>query len=348
MAKRLTWAVPGDIATVTGGYAYDRRIIAELTRLGWDVEVIGAGDGFPRPSIRQKAEAESRLLAAPSDRPMVVDGLAFGVLPELALTLHRTRPLVALVHHPLGLETGLSDEESGQLLTSERAALSSTHSVVATSAWTGNLLIERFGVPPDRLSVILPGTDRAPFATGSRGDPLRLISVGAIGVRKSFDILVEALAALADLSWHLTIVGDRERDAAAVARLDKSIARHGLRARIDCAGKVSPERLEALYAGADVFVLASRFEGYGMAFAEALAHGLPVIGTTGGATPYTVPLTAGRLAPPGDVAGLTAALREVISDHDLRQRLAAGARDASTKLPTWSESAAKFSQLLDS
>lgn len=346
MARRVTWAVPGDLATVTGGYAYDRRIISELERRGWTVELVSLGDGFPRPDTDQKSAAEARLLASPGDGPIVIDGLAFGVLPEAAAVLRVKRPLVALVHHPLGLESGLTKEESARLLASERTALAASHHVVATSHWTAELLVDQFGAHPERLHVVLPGTDRASFSTGSRDETVRLLSVGAIGPRKAFGLLVEALAPLAHLPWHLAIAGDRERDATAVTRLDDLIVRHGLVERVDCLGKVSSEHLAALYASADVFVLASRFEGYGMAFAEALAHGLPVIGTTGGATPYTVPASAGRLVEPGNVDALTDALRALIVDRELRERLAAGARAAASALPSWADSGDKFSDLL--
>jgi glycosyltransferase involved in cell wall biosynthesis len=345
MARALTWAIPGDLSIVTGGYAYDRRIIAELERLGWQVEIVHLGDGFPRPSDDQKENATARLLATTSDRPIVIDGLAFGVLPEAAAVLHRTHRVIALVHHPLALETGLAEHESQALHASEQTALASTKHVITTSPWTADLLTEHFDVDRGRLTVILPGTDRAPFARGNN-TPLSLLSVGAIGPRKSFDLLVEALVPLADRSWRLTIAGDRDRDAAATARLDALIDRQGLAGRIDVPGKVSTDRLEAYYAAADLFVLASRFEGYGMAFAEALAHGLPVIGTTGGATPSTVPASAGRLVAPGDVAALTAALRELIDDADRRHALAAGARAAAGLLPTWEDSGARFSDLL--
>lgn len=346
MAKPISWAFPGDLDTATGGYAYDRRIIAELRRLGWTIELLSLGDGFPWPSEAQKAEAEARLRAAASAMPIVVDGLAFGALPEAAAELKRTRPVLALVHHPLALETGLTDSQSQALLASERAALASAHHVVTTSPWTADLLIERFGVTADRLTVILPGTDRRPFARGSGGGPLHLLSVGAIVPRKGFDLLVETLAPLADLPWRLTIAGDRERDSSAAARVDKLIAHHRLDGRIDVLGKVSPGRLSALYDSADAFVLASQFEGYGMAFAEALAHGLPVIGTTGGATRQTVPATAGQLVAPGDVAALAEALRALIEDHGHRRALAAGARAAAAALPSWSEAGEKFNDLL--
>lgn len=345
MARHITWAIPGDLQTVTGGYAYDRRIIAELKRLGWEVELVSLGDGFPRPSADQKAHAEARLLATTPRHPVVVDGLAFGVLPEAAAALHRTHSAVALVHHPLALETGLTESEADSLLKSERAALASARHVITTSPWTADVLTKRFGVPAERVTVILPGTDRVPFAH-SNNTPLRLLSVGAIGVRKSFDLLVEALAPLADRPWRLVIAGDRERDPAATARLDAVIAHHDLAERIDVMGKVSPDQLEALYAAADLFVLASRFEGYGMAFAEALAHGLPVVGTTGGATPYTVPASAGRLVAPGDVVALTETLRALIDDGDLRFALTAGARASAALLPSWTDSGARFSNLL--
>ena len=345
MANCVTWAIPGDLSIVTGGYAYDRRIITELEHIGWQVELVRLGDGFPQPTADQKADAAAHLFATASDRPIVIDGLAFGVLPEAAAALHRTHRVIALVHHPLALETGLAERESQALHASERTALASTRRVVTTSPWTADLLIERFGVTRERLTVILPGTDRAPFAKGNN-TPLRLLSVGAVGQRKSFDLLVEALAPLADRPWRLTIAGDRDRDPAATARLDALILQKGLTGRIEVPGKVSADRLEAHYAAADLFVLASRFEGYGMAFAEALAHGLPVIGTTGGATPSTVPASAGRLVAPGDVAALTGALRELIDDADRRRTLATGARDAAARLPTWEESGARFSDLL--
>ena len=136
-----------------------------------------------------------------------------------------------------------------------------------------------------------------------------LLSVGAVVPRKGFDVLVAALATLAELPWRLTIAGDLTRDPNEAARLDVSISQHKLTSRIAVPGAVSSERLAALYDDADLFVLASRFEGYGMAYAEALSHGLPVIGTTAGAIPDTVPQEAGLLVTSGDVDALAKALR---------------------------------------
>ena len=347
MAKRVAFAIPGDLETRTGGYAYDRRIITELRQLGWLVDVVSLGDGFPMPSEEQQGVALRRLMAAPAVGPIVIDGLALGVLPEAAAALRQTRPIVALVHHPLACETGLTPATAERLGESERAALAAVHRIVATSEATAELLVESFSVPRERLRVIPPGTDPVPQATGSGSEQLRLLSVGAIVPRKGFDVLVEALSALTDLPWQLTIVGDRSRDPGTVERLEALIVRHELQGRIKCVGVVSGERLGALYAAADLFVLASHFEGYGMAYAEAIAYGLPIIGTTGGAIPQTVPASASRLVPPGNVAALAQAMHEVMANADRRRALAAGASAAAAKLPSWTHSGEAFSRLLD-
>jgi glycosyltransferase involved in cell wall biosynthesis len=347
VVRRVAFAVPGDLATPTGGYAYDRRMIAELGHLGWQVDLLDLGDGFPWPNEATRMTARTQLLALPAGRTIVVDGLALGVLPETASQLAGRNPLLALVHHPLALEHGLSVEQAETLRASERAALVAVQGVVVTSAATARLVASDYGVPAERITVARPGSDPAPPAQGGKDGVVRLLSVGAVVPRKGFDVLMAALATLPDLSWRLTIVGDRTRDRHAAARLDADIARHAFENRVTALGAVSPQRLAALYAEADMFVLASRFEGYGMAYAEAIAHGLPVIGTNGGAIPDTVPPDAGLLVAPGDSEALAQVLRRVIGDAGLRRRLADAARAAAPKLPTWRQSAEIFAGALE-
>jgi glycosyltransferase involved in cell wall biosynthesis len=347
VVRRIAFAVPGDLATPTGGYAYDRRIIAELQRLGWQVDVIDLGDGFPRPNAAQRALAERRLDAVTGDGPVVIDGLALGVLPEAAANVRARRPLIALIHHPLALETGLSAADADALRASERTALTAAGSVIVTSAPTARLLVTDYGVPQDRITVARPGVDRVATAGGSRRDFVQLLSVGSLVHRKGFDVLIAALAALTELPWRLAIAGDPTRNAAVAARIEAEITRYGLAGRVDVLGALPEERIAALYASADIFVLASRFEGYGMAYAEAIAHGLPVIGTTVGATPETVPPGAGILVPPDDRAALVTALRRLIADPGERERMAAAARNAAAALPTWQDSAMLFASAVE-
>jgi glycosyltransferase involved in cell wall biosynthesis len=347
VVRRVAFAVPGDLATPTGGYAYDRRMIAELGDLGWQIDLLGLGEGFPWPNEATRIAARRQLLATPAGRTIVVDGLALGVLPEAASQLAGRNPLLALVHHPLALEHGLSVEHAETLRASERAALAAAQGVVVTSAATARLVASDYGVPAERISVARPGSDPVPPAQGSKDGVVRLLSVGAVVPRKGFDVLMAALATLPDLSWRLTIAGDRTRDRHAAARLDADIARHALENRVTVLGAVSPQHLAALYAEADMFALASRFEGYGMAYAEAIAHGLPVIGGNAGAIPDTVPPDAGLLVTPGDIPAFAHALRRVIGDADLRRRLATAARAAAPQLPTWRQSAEIFARALE-
>lgn len=347
MVKRFAFAVPGDLATPTGGYAYDRRIIAELRELGWQVDVIDLGAGFPRPSADERTAARNRLAAAPASCPIVIDGLAFGVLPEAASELRARNPLIALVHHPLALESGLSPADQEAFFESERAALATTRGVVVTSPSTEQLLVDEYDVPPESITVACPGTDRGVLAPGSRDSIVRLLSIGAVVPRKGFDVLIEALSRIADLPWRLIIAGDLSRDAAAGLQLHADIKQHGLAGRIDVLGALPPERIPALYAAADLFVLASRYEGYGMAFAEAMAHGLPVVGTTAGAIPDTVPPDAGVLVEPNDVKALARALKMLIEKPQERHWLAAGARAAGEKLPSWQDQAKLFAGAIE-
>jgi glycosyltransferase involved in cell wall biosynthesis len=347
VVRRFAFAVPGDLATPTGGYTYARRVIAELERLGWKIDVVDLGEGFPWPSREQSKAAAALLSGVPAGRTIVIDGLALGVLPDAANQLRARNPLIALVHHPLALETGLTAQQSDAMRASERAALAAVRHVVVTSAATARQLVDDYAVPSDHITVARPGNDPVPMAQGSSDGVVRLLSVGAVVPRKGFDVLVAALATLTELAWLLTIAGDRGRDANAAAQLDADIARFKLAGRIKMLGAVPPARLDELYAGADLFVLASRFEGYGMAYAEAIAHGLPVIGTTAGAIPDTVPAGAGVLVTPGDVGALAVALRRTIENPEERRRSAVSAREAARQLPAWHDSAKIFSGVLE-
>jgi glycosyltransferase involved in cell wall biosynthesis len=283
----------------------------------------------------------------PHGRCIVIDGLALGVLPDVAAELRATHKLIALVHHPLALETGLTATEADALRASERAALSEMRHVIVTSAATARHLVADYGVAHDRVTVAMPGVDAVSTSRGSRDGTVALLSVGALVPRKGYDLLIEALARMPDLPWRLTIVGDRGRAPETTAQLDAALAAARLGGRVTFTGAVSAARLSELYSGADLFVLASRHEGYGMAFAEAIAHSVPVVGTRAGAIPDTVPDGAGILVPPDDVDALASALRALIAEPEARGHLAVAARVAAQRLPTWPASAKRFAQVLE-
>lgn len=347
MVRRLAFAVPGDLSSPTGGYAYDRRMIAELEKLGWQIDVVSLGEGFPRPSDAQRKAAEATLSEIPADRAVVVDGLALGVLPEAAKQVAASHSLIALVHHPLAFESGLSPAQADAMRASERAALAPAKRVIVTSPATARVLAAEYGVPTDRIVVAVPGNDVMSPAKAGNDGVVRLLAIGSIVPRKGFDVLIAALATLTDLPWHLTIAGDRTRNIKAADRLDADIARLSLGGRVTVLGAVSDERIAELYANAGLFTLASRYEGYGMAFSEAIARGVPVIATTAGAIPETVPAGAGLLVPPDDIAAFAGALRLVIANPAERLRMATAARAAALKLPAWQTSAKLFSDAIE-
>jgi len=342
---RLAFAVPGDLQTATGGYGYDRRIIKELQALGWLVEVVLLGDGFPWPDEATLVNAQRKLEALDPSTLIVVDGLAFGVMPEAMFQLAKSRQLVALVHHPLALENGLSASDQATLRASETRALAAAAHVIVTSQSTASLMPD-FGVPLNKVNVVYPGTQASSRSRGGSTGRVELLSVGTIIPRKGFDVLVLALSKLIELDWHLTIIGDNERDPDCAAALAVQIKAYQLENRITLTGALNASELASYYDKSDVFVLASRFEGYGMAYAEAMACGLPVIGTTGGAITDTVPEQAGCLVAPGDVDALADAIALLVRDPLIREQYAQGAWQTGQALPTWEASGAQFADVL--
>jgi glycosyltransferase involved in cell wall biosynthesis len=307
----LVLVVPGRLDTLTGGYGYDRRIVAGLTARGWSVSVQELGEGFPFPTAHVRAEAARVLAAIPDGAMLLVDGLALGALPEEAEREAVRLKIVGLVHHPLALETGISAADAAALEASERRALEAVRWVAVTSRRTAAAL-ESYGVNRERVEVIEPGTDRAPLARGSRGGPLQLLCVAALVPRKGHDVLLHALASIPSRQWRLTCVGSLERHPAMADQLRALACATGLDSLVEFAGEADATTLPGYYDSADIFVLPTLYEGYGMAVAEALARGLPVVSTRTGAIAELVGDEAGIVVPPGDVSALLAALSQVV------------------------------------
>lgn len=333
----VAFAIPGDLAAPTGGYAYARRILPLLGECGVHLRHLPLPGGFPFPDEAELEEAGDLLRTIPAGEIALIDGLAYGALPEKVIA-GMSAPIVALVHHPVGLETGLSPGDSARLIANERAALAHARQIIATSGTTADTLRRDFGVPAARLHVAVPGTDRAERATGG-GDVPHLLSVGAVVPRKGFDVLADALADLGDRPWRCTIAGSLDRDTATAAALRKRIVRLSLNERIALTGTQDAAELDALYRGTDIFVLPSRYEGYGMVFTEAMARGLPVVAAAAGAVPATVPEQAGVLVPPDDPAALAHALRTLLDDPAERRQLGDAAFAHARQLPSWHDTA---------
>lgn len=333
----MGFVIPGDINLPTGGYIYDRRVLALLPQYGVAPEHIALSGAYPAPSKADLAEAERTLQALPPDMVLLIDGLAFGAMPAELVTRIR-QPIVALVHHPLFLETGLTHDEQRHLHLTEKTALAFAKAVVAVSPSTMETLEDEFAVPRAKITMAKPGTDAAARASGT-GTPLQLLAVGSVVPRKAHDLLVRALALVPAQDWQLTIAGPMDRSSEAHAELMHALAETGLALKVRLLGALSQQELDRLYAAADIFVLASLHEGYGMVLGEAMARGLPIVCTTGGAAAETAPDAAALKVAPGDVQALGAAIARLIGEPDLRKRMGDAAWAAGQHLPRWEDTA---------
>lgn len=331
------FAIPGDLGLPTGGYVYARRVLERFPLANVRLRPLALPASFPDASAEDIGETARRLGALPADTVILFDGLAYGAMPAAAIA-GLQQPIVALVHHPVGLEAGLSAARQRQLIALETTALALSRRVLVTSPTTLRTLVSDFAVPAAKITVAEPGTERAARARGTTSPP-QLLAVGSIVPRKAYDLLVRALAPLAALDWQLTIVGATDRSPAAVATLDRAMTETGLGARIAIAGPLSQAELAGHYHRADLFVMPSLYEGYGMVLAEAMARGLPIVCTTGGAAAETVPDRAAMKVAPGNVAALTGALRRVLEDAALRASLADASWAAGQVLPGWQDTA---------
>ncbi len=298
---------------LAGGGAYITSLIAALRAAGHDV-VVQTGTDLP------------------SGRIAVIDGLA---LP--AFSPDAVGNAIGLIHHTAALA---SDDVKPAIHAAEHALLPRLRRVIATSHAMGARLTNAFGVLPDRLAIIPPGVPDAPRGAGSGGETCMILSIGALVPRKGHAVLLQALARLPDLDWRLTIAGDDQRDPAHAAALRDLAAASGITNRIHFAGALHD--LEPLWRGADLFALATEWEGHAAAVAEALRRGLPIAVTAGGAAAEHVTPACCVIAQPGDSDGLSRAMRRLIFDRPLRAEMAQAAWDIGQTLPTWTNQAARF------
>ncbi|WFF40023.1 glycosyltransferase family 1 protein [Salinicola endophyticus] len=340
----LTLIVAGDPQQLTGGYLYDARIVEALRSQGWAVTVVGLEGRFPEPDAVASHALDSALTALVDGSRVVIDGLAMGGLPAI-VERHASRlSITALLHHPLCDETGLGEPERQRFRISETRGLAAVERVIVTSVYTARRLAD-FDVPANKIAVIEPGVIRGELAHGDLTQP-RLLCVATLTPRKGQDVLVEALAELTHLPWQCDLIGDLDRAPDYAAQVRAAIARHGLEGRIRLLGAQPSAALGEHYRDATLFVLPSHYEGYGMVITEALAHGLPVVTTTGGALAHTLPEQAGIKVPPGDSRALGEALTKLLSDPEQYQRYRDGARALRDTLGDWDSAARAFAAAL--
>ncbi|MGE6776235.1 glycosyltransferase [Vreelandella titanicae] len=350
MSKRFNLIVAGDPAQRTGGYIYDAQIVSALRDQGWEIDVVGLAGTFPDADA-EAAEALTQALASlPDQAAVVIDGLAMGALPEVVAQHAQRLEITALLHHPLGDELGLEEADQQRFHRSELNALAHVARIIVTSHFTARRLPElaaHYEMPLNpSVTVVEPGVAQAPISPAAEpGELLRLLCVATLTPRKGQDILVKALAGVSGDHWQCDCYGGA-RDATFTQRVQQLIDQNGLQDSVRLHGECDGATLEAAYRSAHALVLPSWYEGYGMVVTEALAHGLPVITTTGGALRDTLPAGAGLSVEPGDVDALQDALSRFCHDDKLRHQLRQGAAQARDALSDWQEAGARFAAAL--
>ena len=331
----------------SGGNIYDRRVCAGLAEAGWEVLVATVAAAWPVPGSGARADLARIVSAIPDGETVLIDGLiASATAAQLLPHTGRIR-MTVLLHMPLATAVDTHHDASAER--SERAVLRAVAGVVVTSEWTRRQVLTRYAIPGCRVHVARPGVDRV----AAQARPVRgqLICVGVLGHHKGQDLLVEALADLADREWHCVLAGSLDRDPDFVEQLRTRISRLGYDHRIQFSGVLIGAALSQAYATADLLVAPSRSETYGMTVTEALAHGLPVIAAAVGGLPEALGSTAdgtrpGQLIPPGDPAALAAALADWLDDERHRHRLRAAAQQRRSTLRGWEQTTQEIANAL--
>ncbi len=343
--RPLHFVVPGAIDQTTGGYIYDRRMVDGLRELGWRVLVHELAGRFPDPDAAARRSARDALARIGVGRA-VIDGLALLAFDGLFDQGSRP-PIMALVHHPLAREIGLDIQRRRRFADREPRLWRRLCGVIATSRATRREILAA-GIQAARTIAVEPGMTlrRRQQLRPSHG-VTRLLAVGTLTPRKGHALLLAALAGLKHRSWRLLCLGSDARDRAHAARLRATVRARGLSRRVRFAGEAAPRRLERAYASAHLFALPSLHEGYGMAFAEALARGLPVVATRAGALVDLVPIRAGALVRPNDARGLRRVLRRLLDAPRRRHRMRLGALATARRFADWPDQARRFAAAIE-
>ena len=325
-----------DPARPSGGNTYDRRVCDELGALGWAVREHAVPGAWPRPAAAELDALARTVERIPDGSVVLLDGLVASCAPEALIPHARRLAQVVLVHMPLG---DSREGGAGAARAREHLVLSAAAAVVTTSAWTRRRLGELCELPADRIHVAEPGVDAAPLASGTAAGG-ELLCVAAVIPGKGHDVLLDALATAADLPWSCTCVGSLERDPTFADAMQRRARDGGLGDRVRFLGACTGAERDAAYASADLFVLASHGETYGMVVTEALARGLPVLATDVGGVGEALGhgedgARPGLLVPPGDPAALGDGLRRWFGDAELRERLRRAARERRATLRPW-------------
>lgn len=351
MSVTVVFSVPGKLNQLTGGYIFDRRVVESFKERGSVVHIAELPGTFPQVNAEAIDAATELVDSLRQEQVLVIDGLALPAFASL-LPLQGGIRAIGFIHHPLFLETGLSKELVSYFYKLESTLWPLLDGLICASPSTARTVIQS-GVSSYKVQVVSPGVDipvsplTQKITSTLSPHELRLLCVATISARKGHIYLVQALAQLRHHAWTLDCYGSLERDPDTVRKLTAVIAQHDLTDRIKLHGEISPQQLSNAWEQADIFILPSLHEGYGMVLTEAIAYGLPVVSTLAGAIPETVPKSASILVEPSNAQALASALDELMLDGAKLESLKKAAIHERSSLVTWPKAIESWHQALN-
>jgi len=333
----LHFLCPGNINSLTGAHIFTKRLTDGLKKNGHHVVIHQLTNDFPFPSDNSLQETQNILNLIPPSEIIIFDNLISTAIPGLLKEMDNKERLVCLFHLPLSIYPGFSAYQREILTASEDETLSYTHNILAVGPFVENFLINH-GVDKKRIILTFPGVDVFPQKKIYPTKPRKLISVANFIRSKGHVPLVKALTALKNINWILDCYGDLDQDRQYLADLQAMIRRSDLQKKIFIHGTISGKALSEAYLNADLFIHPSEFETYGIAITEALAHGIPVVSSTGGGTLSTVPATMGKFFKPDDVYGLVTLLEVLFENTEIYKKLCTEASKYKNQAIPWQKS----------
>lgn len=345
LGARMYFVVPDaidDPARVSGGNIYDRRVRDGLRERGWDVRMLPIPEAGGTPVARLLSELPDGALT-------LIDGLV-AVRESVALVTHSERLRIVVLAHLVASASlaTVTDEPLVPLVDREREALRAANRIITTSGWTRDELISRGFADPDNLVVAMPGTEPAALTLASPAGG-RLLCVGVVAPHKGQDLLVRTLGRLAEIDgWTCTFAGSLDAVPVFVEHLRRNVRASGLATRTMFTGVLAAQELDDAYSHADLVVVPSRNESYGMVIAEALARGIPVLATRVGGIPEAIAGSTGAiLVPPEDPWALELVLHQWFASPKRRDELKTAVTEARELVRPWSDTVAVIASTLD-
>jgi glycosyltransferase involved in cell wall biosynthesis len=335
----------GDYNALTGGFIYNKRIVEGLKLKGHEIKLHPLPGDFPYPSVDHRNYCMYITQLIPIGEPIIIDSIVFGIIPEILKELSIKNPIIGLIHLLYTVNPNYSIHERESLAISEKESCNYTSAMVATSFFTQQLLL-KLRVNRNIISVILPGVDNYPRKTNYAVTPTKLLCVSNYTTGKGYLTLIKALTLLKDKDWEINCYGNQEFDPEYVRQIKSKIDENGLENRIHIHSAIKDKELSDAYLNADLLVHPSNFETYGMVLTEALAHGLPVVASTGGGIKETVPEKMGFFFTPGDANSLKSVLTDLMDNPKIYKPLCREASHYYKQQNNWENSISSFEQLI--